>query len=108
MQEVYSHTTHTIQSLTQTLLQTSLCHDCRNRELIDKSVNFENIKRKKIMPRLVGKQSNSSSYTLLFLILAIATAGSLEYFGFVNMIPGFGQDRKLSDPSQLQLRQPSL
>jgi uncharacterized membrane protein len=54
------------------------------------------------MPRLVGKQSNSSWYTGLFLILVIVL-GSLEYFGSINMIPGFGQDKKLIQ-SQFQLR----
>jgi hypothetical protein len=56
------------------------------------------------MPRLVGKQSNSSWYAGLFLVVAIATAGYLEYFGFMNMIPGFGQDHRQSDRSPLQLR----
>jgi hypothetical protein len=63
---------------------------------------IENINGEKIMPRLVGKQSNSSWYAGLFLFFAIA-AGSLEYFGFINMIPGFGQDRRLNEQSQLQI-----
>ncbi|MEA5509396.1 hypothetical protein VB715_06425 [Crocosphaera sp. UHCC 0190] len=55
------------------------------------------------MPRLVGKQSNSSWYAGLFLIFAIAVAVSLEYFGVINMIPGFGRDPGLSDQSGLPL-----
>ncbi|MEA5534645.1 hypothetical protein [Crocosphaera sp. XPORK-15E] len=56
------------------------------------------------MPRLVGKQSNSSWYAGLFLIFAIAAALSLEYFGVINMIPGFGRDYRLNEQSQQQLR----
>ncbi len=52
---------------------------------ISKLVNFENIKGEKIMLRLVGKQSNSSWYAGLFLVFAIAAAGSREYFGFINL-----------------------
>jgi hypothetical protein len=44
------------------------------------------------MPRLIGKQSDHSGYVGLLLILAIATAGSLEYLGAINVIPGFGRD----------------
>jgi len=32
----------------------------------------------------------------LVLILAIAAAGSLEYFGLINVIPGFGSNRPLN------------
>jgi hypothetical protein len=56
------------------------------------------------MPRLIGKQSNSGWYAGLFLILAIAAAASLEYFGFINMIPGFGQEQKIGEQSSLQIR----
>lgn len=44
------------------------------------------------MPRLIGKQSNNSWYVTLVLMLAIAAAGSLEYLGVINVIPGFGRD----------------
>ena len=53
------------------------------------------------MPRLIGKQSNNSWYMTLVLITAIATAGSLEYLGVINVIPGFGNVR-------LPFGQPSL
>jgi hypothetical protein len=55
------------------------------------------------MPRLIGKQSNDSWYIGLFLVLAIAAAGSLEYLGFINVIPGFGLDRSMNNQSSLQL-----
>jgi hypothetical protein len=51
------------------------------------------------MPRLIGKQSNNSWSMLLILILAVAAAGSLEYFGFINVIPGFGSERPWSNSS---------
>lgn len=56
------------------------------------------------MPRLVGRQSNSSWYTGLFLVVAIATLGSLEYLGVINIIPGFGEDQRFGDQSQQQFR----
>jgi hypothetical protein len=54
------------------------------------------------MPRLIGKQSNDSWYVTLALILAIAAAGSLEYLGVINVIPGFGGESFLNDQSSLQ------
>jgi hypothetical protein len=57
------------------------------------------------MPRLVGRQSNNSWYAGLFLIFVIAAAAvSLEFLGFINIIPGFGRDYRSNDQSQLQLR----
>ncbi|MEM8804420.1 MAG: hypothetical protein AAGF01_00005 [Cyanobacteria bacterium P01_G01_bin.38] len=56
------------------------------------------------MPRLIGKQSNSSWYVGLLLIVAIATAGSLEVLGFINVIPGFGWDDRLNDQPQTPFR----
>ena len=53
------------------------------------------------MPRLMGKQSNNSWYVALMLILAIAAAGSLEYFGMINVISGFGNERSPFNPSSL-------
>jgi hypothetical protein len=44
------------------------------------------------MPRLIGKRSNTgSSFTLLILFVAIAGV-LLEYFGAINIIPGFGRE----------------
>lgn len=54
------------------------------------------------MPRLIGKQSSNSGYIGLFLILAIATAGSLEYLGVINVIPGFGRDAWTGEPFNLR------
>jgi hypothetical protein len=48
------------------------------------------------MSRLIGKQLNGSRSVTLVLILAIAAAGSLEYFGLINVIPGFGSNRPLN------------
>ena len=44
------------------------------------------------MPRLVGKQSNEGLYAGLVLIAAVLVAGSCEYFGVINVVPGFGSD----------------
>lgn len=54
------------------------------------------------MPRLIGKQTNNNWYMTLILIGAIAAAGSLEYVGVINVIPGFGNQRSLFDQSALQ------
>jgi hypothetical protein len=57
------------------------------------------------VPRLIGKQSNNGWYAGLFLIAAIAiTTGVLEYSGFTNVIPGFGQDDMLNNQFQPQFR----
>jgi hypothetical protein len=55
------------------------------------------------MPRLIGRQSNNSWYVTLVLILTIAAAGSLEYLGIINVIPGFGADRPFNNQSSLQI-----
>lgn len=52
------------------------------------------------MPRLIGKQSNRHWYAGLFVVVAIATTASLEYFGTINLVPGFGQDHQLPERSQ--------
>jgi|GEM_PF-580449 len=46
------------------------------------------------MPRLIGKQSNNGWYAGIFLLSAIAAAVFLEYFGMINVVPGFGKERK--------------
>jgi hypothetical protein len=47
------------------------------------------------MPRLVGKSSNKGLiYGGAFLLLAIATAGTLEYIGVIDVIPNFGKSTK--------------
>jgi hypothetical protein len=45
------------------------------------------------MPRLIGKQANGSWSLGLLLLIAITTAGTMEYLGLINVIPGFGWDR---------------
>jgi hypothetical protein len=44
------------------------------------------------VPRLVGKQSNTSLYVGVALLLALMGTGVMEYFGVINVIPGFGSD----------------
>jgi hypothetical protein len=44
------------------------------------------------MPRLIGKNSASPLYTTLgILALALGGAVTLEYLGFIDVVPGFGQ-----------------
>ncbi len=54
------------------------------------------------MPRLVGKQSNSGLLTSVVLVVAIAAAaaGSAEYLGYTNFIPGWGKNQKTMSQSQ--------
>ncbi|WP_156119578.1 hypothetical protein [Leptolyngbya sp. KIOST-1] len=58
------------------------------------------------MPRLIGKQSNNSWYMTLVVIAAIATAGSLEYLGVIDVIPGFGSERSPWGQPSLQRDRP--
>ncbi|UBF29797.1 hypothetical protein K9N68_36845 (plasmid) [Kovacikia minuta CCNUW1] len=44
------------------------------------------------MPRLVGQRSDSSPTIALLCLLALITGISLEYLGYVNVIPGLGRD----------------
>jgi len=45
------------------------------------------------MPRLVGKKSDKGLiFGGVILLLAIATGGTLEYFGVIDLVPGFGQN----------------
>lgn len=46
------------------------------------------------MPRLVGRQSNTSSYFTLTLLLALVIGAGVisEYLGVINLIPRFGQE----------------
>jgi hypothetical protein len=57
---------------------------------IDPVNNYDELR--KIMPRLVGKQSNKGLYVGLFLLVAIAGFIGLEYSGTMNVIPGFGKE----------------
>jgi hypothetical protein len=45
------------------------------------------------MPRLIGKQSNSTIPLSLLLLASIATIIGLEYIGSINVVNGFGNDR---------------
>jgi hypothetical protein len=50
------------------------------------------------MPRLIGQRSDSSPSIALLFLLALAAGISLEYLGYVNVVPGFGRD--MPYPSQ--------
>ena len=45
------------------------------------------------MPRLIGKQANSTIPLSLLILASIATAIGLEYIGSINVINGFGNNR---------------
>ena len=45
------------------------------------------------MPRLIGKQANSTIPLSLLILASIATIIGLEYIGAINIINGFGNDR---------------
>lgn len=44
------------------------------------------------MPRLIGKRSNANPVIALLFLLALGTGISLEYLGYVNLIPSFGRN----------------
>lgn len=47
------------------------------------------------MPRLVGKRSNNGLvFGLLVVLVAIAGLGTLEYKGYTNLVPTFGEQRQ--------------
>jgi hypothetical protein len=44
------------------------------------------------MPRLIGKNSYAPLYTTLgILALALGVATTMEYLGFIDVVPGFGR-----------------
>lgn len=43
------------------------------------------------MPRLIGKRSDPTPAIALIVILAAALGVSLEYFGYINVVPDFGR-----------------
>ncbi len=49
------------------------------------------------MPRLVGKQSNSSLYVGFFLIFVTALIIGMEYFGVIDIVDDFGTETNLLD-----------
>jgi hypothetical protein len=50
------------------------------------------------MPRLIGQRSDSSPTIALVCLLALTVGISLEYSGYINVVPGFGRD--IPYPSQ--------
>jgi hypothetical protein len=69
--------------------------------LFIESIIFQTI----TMPRLIGKRSNPTPAIALIAILAAAVAVSLEYFGYINLVPGFG--RTTPSPMISQMEEPS-
>jgi hypothetical protein len=57
------------------------------------------------MTRLRGKRSNGGLQLLLLLVIGATIGTLLEYFGFINLIPTFGQ-RRFSLQSSQDLSQP--
>jgi hypothetical protein len=54
------------------------------------------------MPRLVGKRSNPTPALLLIAAIAAAAGVSLEYFGYIDVVPGFGRTVPSPMISQLE------
>jgi hypothetical protein len=52
------------------------------------------------MPRLLGKPSKAPLYVGTALIIAVAAALSLEYFGIVDVVPNFGKSQKVIGQSK--------
>jgi hypothetical protein len=52
------------------------------------------------MPRLVGKKSNTGLYALVGVLVAAIGAVALEYFGVVDVVPGFGQATTTQNTAQ--------
>lgn len=49
------------------------------------------------MPRLVGKTSYTGLYsTLAIVAIALGAATALEYFGFIDVVPGFGTGSQIT------------
>lgn len=58
------------------------------------------------MPRLVGKKSNPALYVGFGLLIVAIGAISLEYFGVVNYIPGFGKEPTTGTTPSAQINKP--
>ncbi|MBE8997045.1 hypothetical protein IQ274_02115 [Nostoc sp. LEGE 12447] len=44
------------------------------------------------MPRLVGQRSNTGANITIFIILIAIFGVLLEYFGMIDIVPGFGRE----------------
>ncbi|MBD2525191.1 hypothetical protein [Nostoc sp. FACHB-133] len=44
------------------------------------------------MPRLVGQRSNTGANITVFIILIAIFGVLLEYFGMIDIVPGFGRE----------------
>jgi hypothetical protein len=45
-----------------------------------------------IMPRLIGKTSNTPAYTLIAFLAIVGAATTLEFAGAIDLVPDFGRD----------------
>jgi hypothetical protein len=57
------------------------------------------------MPRLVGQRSDSSPKIAFLFLLALVTGISLEYLGYINVVPGFGLNTPYSRQNNLNQTQ---
>lgn len=57
------------------------------------------------MPRLVGKRSDASPMIALLLLLAIGFGVSLEYLGYINVVPGFGRYSRYTSQQKINQSQ---
>jgi hypothetical protein len=58
------------------------------------------------MPRLLGKSSKAPLYIGAVLVIAAAAVATIEYLGVIDIIPGFGKERKTTvqlKPSKRQI-----
>jgi hypothetical protein len=53
------------------------------------------------MPRLLGKPSKAPLYIGTALVIAVAGASVLEYYGVIDIVPNFGKDQKMMGRSKL-------
>jgi hypothetical protein len=67
-------------------------------------LKFSFLREEKIMPRLVGKQSNNSFVAAVVLVIAlVATAGTAEYYGYTDFVPNWGKTQQPLDLSMAVL-----
>jgi hypothetical protein len=55
---------------------------------------YHKLRELKDMPRLIGKRNNPAPAIALLLIAVVAAGASMEYFGYINMVPGFGRTER--------------
>lgn len=60
------------------------------------------------MPRLIGKTSKTPLYIGISILATVAVAVALEYSGTIDLVPGFGQTRRVAGQSNLSPDKPLL